>query len=84
MHQKSQDKDPYKRLNKLMGRCLSVLWKIAISSLHSVEIVGMNDTLHPIRRWLSRLADPPHDFRHKAIERSVCECVRVGGECKHE
>ena len=45
----TQDKHPYRRLGKLMGRCLSLLWKEAVTVLGSREIVAMSDILHPIR-----------------------------------
>jgi hypothetical protein len=55
----TQDKHPYRRLGKLIGGCLSLLWKEAIAVLDSKEIVAMSDILHPIRAWLSRLTEPP-------------------------
>ena len=69
----TQDKHPYRRLGKLMGRCLSLLWKEAVTALHSTEIVAMGDILHPIKRWLSRLADPPPQSQYQWVEFDIKE-----------
>ena len=69
----TQDKHPYRRLGKLIGRCLSILWKEASRVLNSREIVAMSDILHPIREWLSKLTDPPPGTEFRWLEFDIKE-----------
>ena len=69
----THDKHPYRCLGKLMGRCLSLLWKEAVAVLRSTEIVAMGDILHPVKKWLSRLADPPPQSQYQWVEFDIKE-----------
>ena len=69
----TQDKHPYRRLGKLMGRCLSLLWKEAVTVLNSNEIVAMGDILHPLKKWLSNLSEPPPQSQYQWVEFDIKE-----------
>ena len=69
----TQDKHPFRRLGKLMSRCLSLLWKEAIGVLGAKEIVAMSDILRPIRHWLSNLTDPPPEMEYCWVEFDIRE-----------
>ena len=69
----TQDKHPFRRMGKLIGRCLSLVCKEAIAVMGANGIVAMNDILHPIRAWLSHLHDPPWGHEYRSIEFDIRE-----------
>ena len=46
---------PFQKICKLMGRALTLLWKMAINVLKSRELIAMPQMLHTIKTWLSRI-----------------------------
>ena len=52
-----------KTLCSLMGRALTVFWKLSINFLMPREIIAMKDLLGCVRTWAQKIRDLPGDFQ---------------------
>ena len=52
-----------KTLCSLMGRALTVFWKLSIKFLMPREIIAMKDLLGCVRTWAQKIRDLPGDFQ---------------------
>ena len=50
---------PFQKKCKLMGRALTLLWKMAVDVLKSRELIAMPQMLHTIKQWLSHVDKSP-------------------------
>ena len=46
---------PFQKQCKLIGRALTLLWKMAVDVLGSVELIAVPHMLHAVKKWLSQV-----------------------------